>query len=90
MGQTQNGHLLAFSHSAALPQHVRFPASRAYIARSLASSVPSPFPVSRVTAPEHSSSSLTASCFAASSNRPTGLMPWSVATRDEPSRIKSG
>jgi hypothetical protein len=90
MGQTQNGHLLAFSHSAALPQHVRFPASRAYIARSLASSVPSPFPLSRVTASEHSSSSLTASCFAASSNRPTGLMPWSVATRDEPSRIKSG
>ncbi|CAK9269684.1 unnamed protein product [Sphagnum jensenii] len=40
MGQTQNGHLLAFSHSAALPQHVHFPASRAYIARSLASSVP--------------------------------------------------
>ncbi|CAK9217379.1 unnamed protein product [Sphagnum troendelagicum] len=90
MGQTQNGHLLAFSHSAALPQHVRFLASRAYIARSLASSVPSPFPLSRVTVPEHSSSSLTASCFAASSNRPTGLMPWSVATRDEPSRIKSG
>ncbi|CAM6044096.1 unnamed protein product, partial [Sphagnum compactum] len=73
MGQTQNGHLLACSHSAALPQHVRFPASRAHIARSLASSVPSPFPLSRVTAPEHSSSSLTASCFAASSNRPTGV-----------------
>jgi hypothetical protein len=88
MGQTQNGQLLAFSHPAALPHHVRIPASPTYIGRSLPLQYHLLFfSLSRLSAPS-TSSSLTASCFAASSNMSVGLMPWSVAKSDERSPVR--
>jgi len=84
MGQTQNGQLLAFSHPAALPHHVRIPASPTYLGRSLPLQCHLlSLSLSRAPhGPKH--------FFFAYGLIPVGLMPWSVAKSDEPSRIESG